>query len=515
MKKILLLAPISSQSYSYQGLERIKAYLTREGFVDVTLLYHPMEGLLTEASISLYAQFDIIGMSIYAELTDVVFELFKNVKKINRSIYTVVGSMFASHCADSILQDCAYVDFVVHGNGEVPLKEVISQLSEKNDLSALSLNEHISVQGGDNRGKIPYKADIRNLPWPARENPYETEFVHITTKEGCAGRCTFCSSHSDGYNEEMQRAPRDIIEEMIHINKNRKIDNFFITDGIFEGIGKKGKDRIREFCAMLEQIPQKFSFTCYMRPQSIKEYDLDMLIQMRSVGFHTVITGVESANAPDLRLYGKANTKEDSYRAIQIIEKSGMNPKFGFIMLNPYSTLEKIQKNVEFLASIKTYYIFHYYSKLQVYHNSLIYKKLRSDEMLTSEYSYKQHYGYKFADKTIKRLDEEISWLINGGLGVMDRNLSETAEIINVINTKYHDHEFIQKCKGGINDLFGQIANQNELFFRNLFFGGNRRNINVLFAEYERTVNQLINELSVYKKQLLKYDIKNKRHAST
>ena len=71
-----------------------------------------------------------------------------------------------------------------------------------------------------------------------------------------------------------------------------------------------------------------------------------------------------------------------------MLREVDINPKMGFIMFNPYSTLESLKQNLAFLLQVKSADIGHYISCLEIYYNSDIYHRLKQENLLGSNYSY-------------------------------------------------------------------------------------------------------------------------------
>ena len=108
----------------------------------------------------------------------------------------------------------------------------------------------------------------------------------------------------------------------------------------------------------------------------------------------------------------------------------GIVPQIGFININPYTTMEKLRKNYDFLTKIEMDNLFMYVcSYMRVYKGTPVYDKMINDGLLiTAEWDYFDDQGlYRFIDKQaeeifdfiknfmynrVRNLDYEMDWLL-------------------------------------------------------------------------------------------------------
>jgi len=75
---------------------------------------------------------------------------------------------------------------------------------------------------------------------------------------------------------------------------------------------------------------------------------------MKKAGFQIPIVGIESGNELDLKLYNKRCTYEDNIRILKMLNHANIySGSFRFIMFNPFSDWERIERNYWFLAKQK------------------------------------------------------------------------------------------------------------------------------------------------------------------
>lgn len=111
---------------------------------------------------------------------------------------------------------------------------------------------------------------------------------------------------------------------------------------------------------------------------------------MKKAGFHNIFVGIESGNDDDLLLYNKQTTVKENEKFLKLCKKVGIEPFFGFIMINPYSSLKSLKENYNFLIKYKSCLISHYTNCLQIYSNTTIFKNACQDGLIFNDYDYKK-----------------------------------------------------------------------------------------------------------------------------
>ena len=87
-----------------------------------------------------------------------------------------------------------------------------------------------------------------------------------------------------------------------------------------------------------------------MRCDFHKNLSIDELRLLKRSGLDCVLLGVESGNEADLKLFNKALKLEDNIKAIQILDEEDIAPTYGFINYTPFSTIEGLAQNNEFIS---------------------------------------------------------------------------------------------------------------------------------------------------------------------
>lgn len=392
---VQLITIYSGIEFEDVGVNRISAFLDQNKIENVVI--HIEQHLATEEQYAQLLPADYYGFSVYGSNIEDAARLSKMIKRLRPSAIVFWGSQYVSLAYEEILEKYGdIIDVTVLGDGEYPILEMVNR-NFNLDNSALRGYPFVASKT-DQIQKEPCLIDIQKLPWPKHELAIMRRHLYTTikTSNGCMGDCAFCGflrRKWTGYTGEQ------IYNEIIRIEKEYGIRSFMIADNSFEDPGLIGKKRIADFLDYLQHGNVRFSFFANIRAESFGDNYSDVLLlkRMKQCGFSQLFVGIESGNDDDLQLYNKKATVNDNYSILRLLNTVGIEAKWGFIMLNPYSNPQKLKQNYEFLVKNHSYDPFHFMSYLMIYINSKLYQKTIDDGLLIDSFD-KTEANYRFVD---------------------------------------------------------------------------------------------------------------------
>lgn len=342
---------------------------------------------------------------------------------------------------------------------------------EDNDYTFEKL-PHVKTRN-DQVPKYPYFVNIETMPIISRDffkkdKKHNFYSARITGSSGCTARCSFCAI-ADVYKPVKARAWRgraikDIFNEIVSINKKYGIRSFSFTDNSFEDPGTLGKKRIEEFCRLCIGYPVKMHFWCYLRAETFIEKDIELIKLMRKAGFTQVFIGIEACNKDDLLLYNKNSKLEDNYRAYHLFMSLGIDVVPGYIMFNPFSTLDRLKENFKFLVDNNLAILKLYYRHLDVYYGTDIYHIVVQNGLLTKNYTYLDSEEYSFKNPIVQELSQFIKkYFIGSLIEKSDGDFQTLMSSIAFIKAVYP--ETIESFQQDILDLKNKMAEVMQSFF--------------------------------------------------
>lgn len=497
--KTMLLSFLTSYNNNYEnlGIERIYTYIKNIGlFIDYEYIYVDEQLDVFEARIR---DFDLIGISIYPDTIRYLPKFLRVARNANKIIFA--GGKYSTDYPYEILNDYQDIDFIITGHGEKVIANMLSSLADGRSLRQV-IDSSVYIVHRDKKEYDICNENIVDLAIPERSKymlMYKNSFeLFINDSHGCSGRCSFCTN-CHNMRRYSTRSPQDIVNEMKNIYKRYGVRHFLLSGNSFEDLGRRGKEKINNFCNILLGEGIHFTVGCYIRPNFIREQsDVELLEKMITSGFTNVFIGVESGCQEDLILYNKPFRIETVNYNMSIISSYSdkLLLQYGFIMHNPYTTLDKMRRNQIFLREHRCCVIDNYISRLLVFKGTPIETLCRKDGLLTDSYSYQNPLGYIYQDTEVREIE---SFLINYIANCRNSlaNINDIQRIYYTLKRSNETHEDY-----GYAVVISNIADTLIAYFDRLYIDNDigycMRNIDQLYNE----INSQYKKLEIINKKL-------------
>ena len=237
------------------------------------------------------------------------------------------------------------VDFNIAGEAEaawIKLLEAIDSGRGFDDIPGLAFRKGEEVI--QNPGICEF--DINELPRPYL--PFSTPVAHVLTSRGCIGNCSFCGTRKV-HPKWKARSIKSVVDELEYLIDNG-VKKIQFADKSFESDYQC--KRISELCKAIIERKLPILYSANFRPDFHKKATPEVMNLLVRSGLYSAFIGAEAGNQEDLDLYHKGCTVEDTIKTIKLFESYGVHVNIGFIMFNPFTTIEKLKKNISFLEDI-------------------------------------------------------------------------------------------------------------------------------------------------------------------
>ena len=357
--KVLLINPSGGYPHEYPplGLLYIAAALRESGhevgFFD--------EGARCKTNISLmeYArQFgpDICGIAVY---TTNVLETFKKISQLKTCLplcATVVGGPHATVLPERTLLECKDIDFLVCGEGEITVKELLEAIEGQHTIANVNGLYYRSGQEILHTPQRDLIKDLDSIPFPMYEllENFEYSFdvlrvgkkiATLMTSRGCPYDCAFCAAKAVWRGSFRRRSPENVSKEISWLLDSYKYDELYFMDDLF-AVNKKWLD---DFYALLQKNNIDVPWKCLGRVDLLSLPDYK---KMAENGCYVIQFGVESGDNVILKDINKNITTFQVKKAFNEARSAGLNTYGFFIVGHRLDTYQTILKTINFAKSL-------------------------------------------------------------------------------------------------------------------------------------------------------------------
>lgn len=302
----------------------------------------------------------LVGLTVTTPQVPIAFRIAEMAKGLLPDCKVVFGGVHPTSLPDeSVNNKC--VDFVVRGEGESTLLELVQHLDSDNDMKNIKGLSYKIDNNIVHNPPRPLMDNLDSLPYPARHlfpfpDAYYSpmvireRFVDIFTSRGCTGTCLFCNHAVFGYRFR-PRSPENVLGEMEYLIDKYGIDEFHIADDCFSyDIG-----RAMEICDMIIGKKLDIAISCSggLRVDCVTA---ELLKKMKQAGCYRIHFGVESGSEEILRKIGKRINLQQVRDAVAMARENGIITVALFMLGNYGENEQTMEETIRFAKSLKADY---------------------------------------------------------------------------------------------------------------------------------------------------------------
>jgi radical SAM superfamily enzyme YgiQ (UPF0313 family) len=260
-----------------------------------------------------------------------------------------MGGAHVTFMPDEALEKGA--DFVVRGEGEYALRELVRKLMTGDDdfESIPGLSYRVGEKVFHN-AEVPPVQHLDDLPWPDLtmiERHEKIRTIPMMTSRGCPYNCKFCSVTKMFGRRYRFRDSSDVLNELEVLHARNPRASIFFYDDNFTARPKRTKELLQ---GMIDR-GIKVNWTAQARVDVVK--DEELLGLMRKSGCSFLYLGLESINPLTLESYRKEQTVQDIADGVKILHKYRIKVHGMFVLGSDEDDVKTIKDTVRFARGLK------------------------------------------------------------------------------------------------------------------------------------------------------------------
>jgi len=338
------------------GLASIVGYLKSKGF-DASLL--DMQALLMnerELADKLHeTRPDVVGITAMKSTFPAALRASKITKSVLSDAKVVLGGAHPTIEPRATLES-RYVDFVVRGEGEVVIEQLMTELEKGDSIDRIEglcykQNGHIII-----KNKSPL-IDINLLPMPDYASFPAIEYIKhnqslrgircisVLATRGCPYPCSFCAVKQTMGVKWRTKSPEKVVDELEYLTNEYNLEGFWFKDSILN----MNRKWISQLCEEIIKRELDIVWQCNTRVDLIKEEELKLMVK---AGLTELDLGIETGSPNSLKTLKKKVSIEQTKEAVRIAKK--YVKVFGFFMIGiPNETLDDVRMTFELAQELE------------------------------------------------------------------------------------------------------------------------------------------------------------------
>lgn len=381
--KIVLTTLNAKYTHHSLALRYLQAYCETE-FPDIVVREFNINQQLPLIFSELVAEEpDILGFSCYIWNIEQTLDLIRDLKKVLPHLIVVLGGPEVSYEYEELFTANSGIDYIVAGEGEKPLLELLRLLTAnpKPSQAELKLVPGLIYRTEQGLAANPQVVmDLAEVPAVYKKNTdgLENKIVYYETSRGCPYRCEYCLSSRTG---NVRYFPLERCKEEITILANLGIQQVRFVDRTFNC----DPERFMELVKHMISLDTDTRFQLEISGDLLTE-EMIQLLESAPPNRLQFEIGVQSTNQPTLREVGRyTNLDKLSQRVTELRERTNVRFLLDLIAGLPGETYQRFAESFDYVYNLHP-------TKIQ-----LGFLKLLKGSRLRERAS---EFGYEFTEKS-------------------------------------------------------------------------------------------------------------------
>jgi anaerobic magnesium-protoporphyrin IX monomethyl ester cyclase len=271
----------------------------------------------------------------------------------------VWGGWHATLLPEETLRE-PFIDYVVIGQGERPLRHLVERLlagSDPSDIPGLAskrgdgsmtINRPASVEGIDafppiDLGRLDLTEYLNTSRLPQR-------FIGYFATHGCPLDCSFCCIGEIYHRRWYHKAVAQIIEELRFLKEKIGVDSLLFEDDNFFVRAQFARELAQAMIHAKLELKWETSAHAHIFTTAYTDDDVRLFVES---GCRQIYIGAESGDQEALDLLNKRATVEENLRFVEMLTRHGILPRFSTMVCLPTDSGRDFDLTIDMLRRAK------------------------------------------------------------------------------------------------------------------------------------------------------------------
>ncbi|MDQ3004173.1 MAG: B12-binding domain-containing radical SAM protein, partial [Chloroflexota bacterium] len=241
------------------------------------------------------------------------------------TIIIIYGGVYPSYADQGIMRECSKIDFIVRGEGEQTIVELIQTLENNTNLEAV---EGITWRNGSqiiaNRSRAPiqdldaFRFGWELVDWSLYQMFGFSRAAGLQFSRGCPLTCSYCGQWMF-WKKWRHRSPENIVEQLKILSKEYGVNYVWFADENFSA----DKNTLKRLLELIIAARLDLSLNINMTAADVVR-DADIIPLYKAAGIDYMVMGVESLKDQVIVDIRKNNPFATSKEAVRLLRQNNI-----------------------------------------------------------------------------------------------------------------------------------------------------------------------------------------------
>jgi len=271
------------------------------------------------------ADYVLLGHSGSTAAHKTAIKTIHEIKKSYPNIKIIYGGVYPSYADQSIMRECNEIDYIVRGEGEQTILELIRELENCGNLETV---EGITWRNKNqiiaNRSRAPIQnLDAYRLGWELVDWSLYKMFgfkraAGLQFSRGCPLTCSYCGQWMF-WKKWRHRSPENIVEQLKILKNEYGVDYVWFADENFSA----DRDTLKRLLELIIESKLDLSLNINMTAADVVR-DADIIPLYKAAGIDYMVMGVESLKDQVIVDIRKNNPFAVSKEAVRLLRQNNI-----------------------------------------------------------------------------------------------------------------------------------------------------------------------------------------------